>query len=100
LLLNIRNEETVMRLKFVIPALAVLATTMAAPAYAQYARVYGPGYYGPTYGGPAYRHRVFRGAYNEGPAIGPLFYGDGWVPEPIYDHSRPGGIDPNIRPPS
>jgi len=89
-----------MRFKLVIPALAIAATTMAAPAYAQYARVYGPGYYGQTYEGPVYRHRVFRGAYNEGPAIGPLFYGGGWVPEPIYDHSRAGGIDPNIRPPS
>ena len=67
-------------------------------AFAQDMRVYGPGYYGQTYEGPAYRHRVFRGAYNEGPAIGPLFYGDGWVPESIYDHSRTGGIDPNIRP--
>jgi hypothetical protein len=87
-----------MQCKFVIPALAVLATTLAAPAFAQEVRVYGPGYYGPTYEGPVYRHRVFRGAYNEGPAIGPLFYGDGWVPEPIFDHSRTGGIDPNIRP--
>lgn len=92
-----------MRFKFVIPALAVVATTMAAPAFAQEVRVYGPGYYGQAYEGPAYRHRVFRGAYNaynEGPAIGPLFHGDGWVPEPIFDHSRAGGIDPNIRPPS
>ena len=89
-----------MRFKFVIPAIAAVATTMAAPAYAQYARVYGPGYYGPSYYGPVYRHRVFRGAYNEGPAIGPLFYGDGWVPEPIFDHSRTGGIDPYINPPS
>jgi hypothetical protein len=87
-----------MRVKFVIAALAVLAATLAAPAFAQEVRVYGPGYYGPTYQGPSYRQRVFRGAYNEGPAIGPLFYGDGWVPEPIYDHSRAGGIDPYIRP--
>jgi hypothetical protein len=93
------NEEMIMRFKLVIPAVAALATMLAAPAYAQYEGGYGPGYYGPTYYGPAYRHRVFRGAYNEGPAIGPLFYGDGWVPEPIYDHSRPGGVDPNIRPP-
>jgi hypothetical protein len=89
-----------MRVKFVIPALAVLATTLAAPAFAQEVRVYGPGYYGPGYYGPAYRHRVFRGAYayDEGPAIGPLFYGGGWVPEPIFDTSRTGGIDPYIRP--
>ena len=87
-----------MRFKFVIPALTVLATTAVAPAFAQEVRVYGPGYYVQTYEGPVYRHRVFRGAYNEGPAIGPLFYGDGWVPEPIFDHSRTGGIDPNIRP--
>ena len=89
-----------MRMKFMIPALAVVATTMAAPAYAQDARVYGPGYYGPRYEGPAYRTRVYRDAYAYGPAIGPLFYGDGWVPEPIFDHSRTGGIDPNIRPPN
>jgi hypothetical protein len=88
-----------MRLKLVIPALALLATTLAAPAYAQYERVYGPGYYGPSYYGPAYRTRTFRGAYNRGPVIEPFFYGDGWVPESIYDHSRPGGIDPNINPP-
>ena len=87
-----------MRFKFVIPALAVFATMLAAPAYAQYGRVYGPGYDGPSHEGPAYRTRVFRGAYASGPAIGPLFYGDGWVPEPIFDHSRTGGIDPNIRP--
>jgi hypothetical protein len=88
-----------MQFKFVIPALAIVATTLATPAFAQDARVYsGAGYYGPGYEGPGYRHRVFRGAYNEGPAIGPLFYGDGWVPEPIYDHSRVGGIDPYIRP--
>ena len=89
-----------MRLKFAIPALAIFATTLAAPADAQYARVYGPGYHGPNYEGPAYRTRVLRGAYAAGPAIGPLFYGDGWVPEPIFDHSRTGGIDPNIRPPN
>lgn len=87
-----------MRTAFVIPAAAVLAATLAAPAYAQYGRVYGPGYYGPTYYGPAYPTRVYGGAYYRGPVIGPLFYGDGWVPEPIFDHSRTGGIDPNIRP--
>ncbi len=91
-----------MRFKFAVPALTALATialatTMAAPANAQYARVYGPGYHGPSYYGPAYRARGFRGVYNEGPTIGPLFYGGGWVPEPIFDHSRTGGIDPNIR---
>jgi hypothetical protein len=91
-------EEITMRFKFVIPALAVLATTtMAAPASAQYASVYGPGYYGQSYYGPGYRTRVFRGAYAAAPAP---FYNDGWVPEPLYDHSRTGGIDPNVRPPS
>lgn len=86
-----------MRSSLVIPALAVFAATLATPAYAQYASVYGPGYYGPVYGGPVYRTRVFRGAY-AAPVIEPFFYGDGWVPEPIFDHSRAGGIDPNIRP--
>jgi hypothetical protein len=89
-----------MRSKFLIPALAVLAMTLAAPAYAQHVRGYGPGYYGPSYDGPTYRTRAFRGAYNEGPVVEPYFYNDGWVPEPIFDHSRTGGIDPNIRPPS
>ncbi len=86
-----------MRLKFVIPTLAVSAITLTAPAYAQYAPVYGPVYYGPVYGGPAYRTHVFRGVY-AAPVIGSFLYGDGWVPEPIFDHSRTGGIDPNIRP--
>jgi hypothetical protein len=88
-----------MRFKLVIPAIAALATTLAAPAYAQYERVYAPGYSGSTYYGPAYRTRGFRGAYNRAPVAEP-FYNDGWVPESIYDHSRPGGIDPNINPPS
>jgi hypothetical protein len=88
-----------MQATLVIPALAVFATALAAPAYAQSGRVYGPGYHdGPAYGAPAYRTRAFRDAYSYGPAIGPLFYGGGWVPEPIFDHSRTGGIDPNIRP--
>ncbi|WP_298252597.1 hypothetical protein [Bradyrhizobium sp.] len=87
-----------MRFTLVIPALAALAMTLAAPAYAQYERVYGPGYYGPTYRGPATRMHAFRGAYNQGPAVDSFLYGDSWVPEPIFDHSRTGGIDPNIRP--
>ena len=86
-----------MRSTLVMPVLAALAITLATPAHAQYAPVYGPGFYGPVYGGPAYRTRLFRGAY-AGPVIAPPFYGDGWVPEPIFDHSRPGGVDPNIRP--
>jgi hypothetical protein len=85
-----------MRLKLVIPALAVLATALAAPAYAQSERVYGPGYHGPAIYGPAYR---FHRAYNRAPMDEP-FYNDGWVPESIYDHSRTGGIDPNVNPPS
>jgi hypothetical protein len=87
-----------MRFALVIPAVAIFAAAMAAPAYAQYVPAYGPGYYGPVYGNPAYRARVFRGYV--GPVIEPPFYGDGWVPEPIFDHSRTGGIDPNIRPPN
>jgi hypothetical protein len=86
-----------MRLKLVIPALAALATTLAAPAYAQSGRIVGPGYH--AYYGPAYQTRTFRRAYNRAPMDEP-FYNDGWVPESIYDHSRTGGIDPNINPPS
>ena len=96
-----------MRSKLVIPALAIgisLAAALITPASAQYGPVYGPYFNGPTaYGGVVYGPRVFRGpyaVYYGEPAIGPFFYGDGWVPEPIFDHSRPGGIDPYIRPPS
>lgn len=87
-----------MRSKLVIPALVILTTALAAPASAQYGYVRGPGYYGPNYYGPAYGPGTFRRAYNRGPVIEPFFYGDGWVPESIFDHSRAGGIDPNIRP--
>ena len=85
-----------MRLKLVIPAVAALAATLAAPAFAQSERVYGPGYRGPAIYSPAYR---FHRAYNRAPMDEP-FYNDGWVPESIYDHSRTGGIDPNVNPPS
>jgi hypothetical protein len=92
-----RHEENSMQIKFVLPAIAILTATMAVPAYAQYEGVYGPGYSGPGYYGPIYRHRIYRDAYIRSPLAGP-FYNDGWVPESIYDHSRAGGIDPNIRP--
>ena len=87
-----------MRSKLVIPALALLTTALATPAFAQYERVPGPGYDGPGYYRDAYGPRTFRGAYDRGPVGGPFFYNDGWVPESIYDHSRTGGVDPNIRP--
>ena len=84
-----------MRLKLVIPALAVLATTLATSAFAQSERAYGPGYHRPAVYDPTYR---FQRAYNRAPRDEP-FYNDGWVPESIYDPSRPGGMDPNINPP-
>ena len=89
-----------MRYKFVISAGAILATALVAPVSAQQERGYGFGYDSPAYEAPPHHHRAFHGSYNEAPAIGPLFHGGGWVPEPVYDHSRPGGIDPNLRPPS
>jgi hypothetical protein len=89
-----------MRLKVFFPAFAILTTVLAVPADAQYAPAYGSGYHGPAYAGPAYRTRGFRGGYYAAPVVEPYFYNDGWVPEPIFDHSRTGGIDPNIRPPS
>jgi hypothetical protein len=88
-----------MRLKLAIPALTILGTALAAPAHAQYERMVGPGYYGSTYYAPTHRMRTFRRAYNQAPVDGP-FYNDGWVPESIHDRSRPGGLDPNINPPS
>jgi hypothetical protein len=87
-----------MRSKLVIPALVILTTALAAPAFAQYESTRGPGYYGPSHYGRAYGPRNFREAYNQGPVIEPFFYGGGWVPESIWDRSRTGGVDPNIRP--
>jgi hypothetical protein len=78
-------------------AVAIVTAALTAPASAQYVRVYGPSYYGPAYGyGPAHGPRTFRGAYNQVRMM--PFYGDGWVPESIWDHSRVGGVDPTIRP--
>jgi hypothetical protein len=92
-----------MRSKFVLSTLAVgiIATmSLSTPASAQYGPGYGPPAYGRYTYGPVYAPRAFPRAYYYGePVIGPLFYGDGWVPEPIFDRSRTGGIDPNIRPP-
>jgi hypothetical protein len=93
-----------MRSTLVIPTLVVgisVAAALSTPAAAQYGPTYGPHYYGPGAYTPGYGPRPFRGgygAYYEGPMIEPFFSGDGWVPESIYQHSRPGGIDPNIRP--
>ena len=82
-----------------LSAIAIATVALTAPASAQYDRVYGPGYYGPAYGyGPVYGPRTFRGAYvyNAVPMV--PFFGDGWVPESVYDRSRVGSIDPTIRP--
>jgi hypothetical protein len=81
-----------------LSAIAIVSAALTAPASAQYERVYG-GYYGPAYGyGPVYGPRTVRGTYvyNAVPMV--PFYGDGWVPESIYDRSRVGSIDPTIRP--
>jgi hypothetical protein len=86
-----------MRIK-TLSAIAIVSAALTAPASAQYDRAYGPGYYGPAYGyGPAYAPRVYRGArvYRQ---VLPFYYGDGWVPESIWDPSRAGSIDPTIRP--
>jgi hypothetical protein len=80
-----------------VAAVAILTGALTAPVSAQYVRAYGPSYYGPAYGyGPVYGPRTFRGAYAYNQLM--PFYGDGWVPESIWDHSRVGGVDPTIRP--
>jgi hypothetical protein len=81
-------------------AIAIVSVALTGPAMAQYGFMRDSGYYGPVYGyGPAYGPGPFRGAYiyNRVP-MGLPFYGDGWVPESIWDHSRVGGVDPTIRP--
>jgi hypothetical protein len=81
-------------------AIALVAAAITTPVFAQYGPpVRGPIYHGQSYYGnygPAYGMRSFRGAYNQMP--GPFLYGDGWLPESIWDHSRVGGVDPTIRP--
>jgi len=81
-----------------LSAMAIVTAALTGPASAQYDRGYRPSYYGPAYGyGPAYAPRVYRGArvYHQ---VLPFYYGDGWVPESIWDPSRVGSIDPTIRP--
>jgi hypothetical protein len=93
-----------MRSKLAFSTLALgftLVGTALTPASAQYYRpAYGPRYYGPGPYVSVYPPAVVPGPYyDRGPIIAPPFYGDGWVPESIYQHSTPGGIDPYIRPP-
>jgi hypothetical protein len=82
-----------------LSATFIVCAALIAPAFAQYAPpVPVPGYYGPVYGyGPAYGPTTFPRAYYRAPPVFP-FYGGGWVPEPIFDVSRVGGIDPTLRP--
>jgi hypothetical protein len=79
---------------------AMMTAAFTGPVLAQYERVPEPGYYRPHHVyGPVYGPRTFRGAYNyDLVPMGFLFYGDGWVPESIWDPSRVGGVDPTIRP--
>jgi len=90
------------KLAFSVLALgaALAATAVSTPAAAQYGPDYGPRSYGPGPYGYVYPPAVPGPYYGRGPIIAPPFlYGDGWVPESIYQHSTPGGIDPYIRPP-
>jgi len=80
-------------------AVAIVSAALTGPVFAQYERLGGPGYYGSAYGyAPAYRPRTFRGVYVYSAVPVIPFYGDGWVPESIWDRSRVGSIDPTIRP--
>ena len=93
-----------MRSNLMLPTLVVgfslAAIALWTPASAQDGRIYGRHFNGPNSSGVIYGPRTLPGAYYyRGPVIEPFFSGDGWVPEPIFDHSRSGGIDPNIRPP-
>jgi hypothetical protein len=83
----------------ILSATFIVCAALIAPAFAQYApRVPVPGYYGPVYGySPAYGPTIFPRAYYRAYPVFP-FYGDDWVPEPIFDVSRVGGIDPTLRP--
>ena len=77
-----------------LSAVAVVTAAFTDPAFAQYHRVRGPSYYGPAHGyAPAYGTTNFRAAYARLPVGEPFFYGDG-----LIDHSRVGGVDPDIRP--
>ena len=77
----------------------IVSAALIAPVSAQYApAVPAPGYYAPPYGyAPVYGPPVVPRAYYRAPPVFP-YGGGGWVPEPIFDVSRVGGIDPTIRP--
>jgi hypothetical protein len=78
----------------------IVSAALIAPVFAQYAPgAPVPGYYGPAYGyGPIYGPTVLPRVYYRAPPVFPFYGGGGWVPEPIFDVSRVGGIDPTIRP--
>ena len=87
-----------MRMKLIIPAMAhTLATTLAAPAYASIPGRIRSGYSARPIPAPPTNPGISR-TYCSGAKLSNPFYNDGWVPEPIFDHSRTGGVDPNIRP--
>jgi hypothetical protein len=82
-----------------LSAIAILATAIASPVFAQDA-----GMVGPAHHGRAYDQRNFRGAYNQ--SNGPLYaaprsdegrnvedFGFGGM-----DRSFPGGQDPSLKP--
>jgi len=82
-----------------LSATFIVSAALIAPVSAQYAlAVPAPGYYAPPYGyAPVYGPPVVPRAYYRAPPVF-LYCGCGWVPEPIYDVSRVGSIDPTIRP--
>ena len=80
-----------------LSATFIVSAALIAPVSAQYAPAPAPEYYAPPYGyGPVYGPTVVPRAYHRAPVV--FLYGGGWVPEPIFDVSRVGSIDPTIRP--
>jgi hypothetical protein len=92
-----------MKTRLIAVALVSATAALSSPAFAQDISANGPGAYGRSYAAPAapapHRMSTFRGAYNQTQTqTEPEFYNNGWIGEGAIDHSRPGGLDPDLRP--
>ena len=87
-----------MKTQLIAAALVCATAALSSSAFAQDASVDGAQSFGRSYAAPqVQRTGTLRRAYNQ-TRIEPAFFSDGWLGAGALDRSRPGSIDPDLRP--
>ena len=83
-----------MKNQLITAALVCATAALSSSAFAQNNAASGEGSYGRSHATHIHQTSAFRRAHN----IEPAFFTDGWIGAGAFDRSRPGTIDPDLRP--